>query len=107
MIDPDPVQDFLEHYGTKGMKWGVRNVATRKAQKRVDRIDRVAKGTASNLDRVSAIGYSYVWSKKNANTQLSALRKAQDKVNRGEISVVRMLMFNGLVRVKDLHIPET
>jgi hypothetical protein len=24
MTDPDPVQDFIEHFGTKGMKWGVR-----------------------------------------------------------------------------------
>ena len=24
MTDPDPAQDFIEHFGTKGMKWGVR-----------------------------------------------------------------------------------
>lgn len=24
MTDPDPVQDFIEHYGVRGMKWGVR-----------------------------------------------------------------------------------
>lgn len=106
MTDPDPAQDFLEHYGTKGMKWGVRNVSTRKAQKRVDRIGRVADGTASKMDRVGAAGYSYVWTKKNANTQLRAIQKAQDKVNRGEISVVRFLMFNGMVKVKDLNIPK-
>ena len=25
MTDPDPAQDLIEHFGTKGMKWGVRN----------------------------------------------------------------------------------
>lgn len=25
MTEPDPVQDFIEHFGVKGMKWGVRN----------------------------------------------------------------------------------
>jgi hypothetical protein len=109
VTDPDPTQDFIEHFGTKGMKWGVRNarnVSTRRAQTRVDRIARVADGTASKVDRYNAAGYSYVYTKKHAKTQLSALRKAQDKVNRGEISVVRLLMFNSMVRVKDLRIPD-
>lgn len=25
MTDPDSAQDLIEHYGTKGMRWGVRN----------------------------------------------------------------------------------
>jgi hypothetical protein len=25
VTDQDPVQDFIEHFGVKGMKWGVRN----------------------------------------------------------------------------------
>ena len=107
MTDPDPVQDFLEHYGTKGMKWGVRNFSTRKAQKRVDRLDRVAKGTSSKSDRIAAASYSYAFTKKQAATQLTAVRKAQEKRNRGEISVVRLLMFNGMVKFKDLNIPKT
>ena len=43
---------YLAHYGKKGMKWGVRNTA--KVQKRVDRIRRVASGTASKSDRRKA-----------------------------------------------------
>jgi hypothetical protein len=105
MTDPDPAQDFIEHFGTKGMQWGVRR-ATDTAQKRIDRIDRVAKGTASKSDRIAAIHYSRVWTKKNARTQLKAIRKAQDKVALGKFSVTRYLMFNGMVKMKDLKIPD-
>ena len=41
MTTDQEVDDFLEHYGVKGMKWGKRN------QKRLDRAKRVASGKAS------------------------------------------------------------
>lgn len=37
--------EFLEHYGVKGMQWGVRN------EKRLQRATRVADGTASKKDK--------------------------------------------------------
>lgn len=42
----DPVNDFLEHYGVKGMKWGVsRKIDTS------ERLRRVAEGNASRKDK--------------------------------------------------------
>lgn len=43
----DVVDDILSHYGTKGMKWGVRKSAQNRA-----RAERVAAGTASRRDKV-------------------------------------------------------
>lgn len=37
---------FLEHYGKKGMKWGIRN------ERRLQRAKRVASGKGSKLDKV-------------------------------------------------------
>lgn len=37
--------EALAHFGVKGMKWGVRR------QSRLDRVSRVANGTASKLDK--------------------------------------------------------
>lgn len=57
MNKDDEVLDFLEHFGVKGMHWGVRNKSERrirrigKQQKRVDRFRRAEAGTASKGDK--------------------------------------------------------
>ena len=50
MADSD---DFLAHYGVKGMKWGVRK---RRAglQERADALNRVAKGKSTTSDKILA-----------------------------------------------------
>jgi hypothetical protein len=42
----EDVDDFLEHFGVKGMRWGVRR------QARLERVQRVAAGTASAGERL-------------------------------------------------------
>lgn len=42
--------EFLQHYGKKGMKWGQRQTA--KAQGRIDRTHRLATGTGSTRDKL-------------------------------------------------------
>lgn len=51
MIVEEEVDEFLEHHGVKGMKWGQRKkryLEGRRLHK--ERLDRVSKGTASSRD---------------------------------------------------------
>jgi hypothetical protein len=53
MIVEDGDELFLKHYGTKGMKWGVRKAAKQKtrAQNRAARSKRLKDGTATKMDK--------------------------------------------------------
>ena len=58
----------LFHYGTKGMKWGVRKARTGQVEtitnriaKKTDHLDRVARGTGSKKDKAVAIGNTQVY----------------------------------------------
>jgi hypothetical protein len=43
-------QSYLRHYGTKGMKWGVRR-ARRRTERHQKNIDAIKKGTSSDATR--------------------------------------------------------
>lgn len=45
----EQVVNFLEHHGIKGQKWGIRN------QRNLDRVSRVARGTASRSDKLHVL----------------------------------------------------
>ena len=49
MDDPD-LEDFLAHYGVKGMKWGVRKAS------QADSLRRVSQGKGSTADKVRSVG---------------------------------------------------
>lgn len=73
MVTEQEVDDFLEHFGKKGMKWGQRHALARAAkgpdrfgnrntasvQRRVDVVRRVANGKGSHADMLKA-GLLYV-----------------------------------------------
>jgi len=77
-------EEFLEHYGKKGMKWGTRQTA--KIQKRLDRTSRIAEGTASGKDKLLGANRG-VYTKKAANRQLQRGANAQAKVAAGKMKV--------------------
>lgn len=74
------IDDYFEHHGVKGMKWGVRKQRRhdrqlRRIQGRVDRTARIANKTASLTDR--ALGSAVT--AKGAQRQLQRHANAQAK----------------------------
>lgn len=72
------LDEYLEHYGVKGMKWGVRrklsgHIKTRSA--------RSQKGTASNF--LAPNGYNEIYTKKKGLALQKTLRKARRSINKG------------------------
>lgn len=52
MVAMESTDDFLAHYGVKGMKWGQRKRAA--LQDRADSLNRVAKGKSTTTDKIVA-----------------------------------------------------
>jgi len=93
--------EFLEHYGKLGMKWGKRQTA--KIQKRVDRTSRIGSGTASAKDRVLGANRG-TFTAKGANRQLQRGANHQAKIAAGKQKVTAFLMGKkGRARLKDLN----
>lgn len=94
--------EFLEHYGKKGMKWGTRN------QKRLDRANRVASGTASRGEKTAfALTDTSKHSiKKNKGLKGAAASRARelqgrkDRIEKGEATVKDMLALLGGDRLR-------
>ena len=100
--------DFLAHYGKKGMRWGVRNETrtvknTARAQKRIDRVARVASGTASKSDRVTAYLATGTTTKRSAQYQLRQAADMQDKIAVGRGKTNNMLLKLQGVKASELN----
>ena len=119
------VEDFLAHYGIKGQKWGVRRAEQRAAkgpdrfgnrnnqstQRRLDRLSRVASGTATGGDKVKALLFNIPPAlvlleggsvRGAAANQLDRGAKVQRKVNSGKMNVTDTLLRMGGVDVREL-----
>lgn len=104
--------DFLEHYGVKGMRWGVRkketgqNFVTRGIQKRVDRTQKIADGTATKRDKVVSALDTTIVTKKGAARSLRRLKAFQKQVEDGDARVQNMLLRMQGVNVSALRIQD-
>lgn len=93
----DTAEDFLEHYGVKGMKWGVRR------DRRLSRARRVARGTASKKDKtIFALTDTSAKSiKKNdglagaARVRANELARRKKRINEGRATVKDLIALNG------------
>lgn len=134
------VDDYLEHYGKKGMKWGVRNRSvtsagftqkrlgggfksaktgkavsrsTVSAQKRIDKIGKVASGNANKRQKVGYVALrvnsgQILLAKGNlqkaAQTQLNKGTAFQKKSNDGQAKVRTALLKYAMgVKVSELN----
>jgi hypothetical protein len=119
-------QNFIEHAGKKGMKWGQRKAQGRaakgpdrfgnrnnfNAQKSVDRLKRVASGKASLTDKVrvglTTSNYDYVSNqfslKDAAGQRLERAKRTKRKVESGKKNVTDIMSRLGGVDIRDLKI---
>lgn len=123
--------DFLEHYGKKGMKWGVRKAASAKAgakarsanserfgnrnndvaQKRLNQIRRVASGKGSAADKF-IVGFAKVpmqdlivggGLRGGAQVNLDRSAKIQKKVKAGRARTTDKLLRVGGYDIRELN----
>jgi hypothetical protein len=97
LITDIEIEEFLEHHGVKGQRWGVRG--TRRVQKRLDRAQRLATGKGSVKDQLLRSAFT----KKGLNRQLQRGADHQAKVNAGKRRIRNRLDIMAGVRVKDLN----
>jgi len=100
------VYDFLEHFGVKGMQWGVRR------DNRVESLAKIGRGEGSLKDKTKAIlgpnGVTVGSIIKNKGLKEAAQKRADKlternyKVRSGEASVKQTLAYYGGTRFTDL-----
>jgi hypothetical protein len=103
------VGEYLEHYGVKGMKWGVRKRYLEKRDKIASRQERVASGNASLRDKAKvALTTSNVDLVKGKGLKGAAALRAErerahmDRVNNGRENAMDVLKRHGLTSIADI-----
>jgi hypothetical protein len=83
-MEDEPVLDFLEHYGVKGMQWGVRKSSSEKAAKQARKaLNKEARNDYADLQRTGQrYGYGKKYREKNAQLKLKRQDPAYAKAYR-------------------------
>ena len=101
MTTEEEVEDFLEHYGVKGMKWGTRR------QNRLSRAQRVGSGKGSTKDKLgfaltdtSSIAIARRGGLQGAaKARASELKGRKARIQKGKGNVRDFLALNGADRL--------
>lgn len=124
-LTDDEIDAVLEHSGVKGMKWGQRKAEARAAkgpdrfgnrnnaqmQRRLDRMKRVANGTASKTDLVKSALLDLTPAEMRieggprgaAAAQLQRAARTQRKIQAGKKNTSDILMRIGGVDIRELN----
>ena len=112
-------EDILEHFGVKGMHWGVRKARrvekqNARVQKRVDAVRRVAEGGGNRRDKIrvsfSTTTFDALMSRNNqemAQRTLNRMQKHQSKILAGKRKTQDILARAQGVRYRDLDFSYT
>jgi hypothetical protein len=93
----DEIDEYLEHFGVKGMRWGVRR------QRRLERLQRVGAGRGSGRDNaivglteVSAVSLGRGGGLRGAARNRAAeLQSRRDRIETGQATARDLLMLRG------------
>ncbi len=93
------VEDTLEHYGTKGMKWGVRKAAIKLATAQADKDIKLHKDARDNKGLIgkAALADKYTWGRNGKfegyhNARIAELERSRERIQNGEM-LTRTILF--------------
>jgi hypothetical protein len=105
----NPQSDELTHYGVKGMRWGVRKARTGDLNVRASRLERVASGKGSLVDKAVTLGGSTAFNlARSRGLKNEAARRAKnyrgqiERLSTGKAKVTDILKAYGTVSVYSL-----
>jgi hypothetical protein len=92
------VEDTLEHYGTKGMKWGVRRAAVKVATSRTNAAIKVHENARDNKGVTGKVALldKYTWGRNGRheayqNKRISELERSKERIEKGELVVTTLI----------------
>lgn len=105
-LSDDEIDDYFEHHGVKGMKWGTRK------QARLERTQRVAEGKGSLGDKVRTLGRQSTTSlilnrglKGSAANQVKQMEALKERTLTGKRTVKDILNTSGGTQLFSLGLP--